>query len=196
MALSMIAIAGSLYVLFAFTSVHGENPLARRVASVVNANDFSSRNRLASYEGALRMLEDKPWYGFGWGMPERIYGGFYSAPRLNETMALETNDYFVLGTTLGIPALACLGTFIWFGFTQNRAEGATHRFGAGKMLGMDSGSAGHAAYADEWMRIACRAAVIVLLVGFWFDGGLFKLPTAATFWIFLELGRKGAQMPE
>jgi hypothetical protein len=29
---------------------------------------------------------------------------------------------------------------------------------------------------------------VVLLVGFWFDGGLFKLPTAATFWILLELG--------
>jgi hypothetical protein len=27
-----------------------------------------------------------------------------------------------------------------------------------------------------------------LLVGFWFDGGLLKLPTAATFWILLELG--------
>ena len=28
----------------------------------------------------------------------------------------------------------------------------------------------------------------MLLVGFWFDGGLFNLPTAATFWILLELG--------
>ena len=32
---------------------------------------------------------------------------------------------------------------------------------------------------------------IVLFVGFWFDGGLFKLATAATFWILLELGRAG-----
>jgi hypothetical protein len=31
----------------------------------------------------------------------------------------------------------------------------------------------------------------VLLVGFWFDGGLFKLATAAPFWILLELGREG-----
>jgi hypothetical protein len=29
----------------------------------------------------------------------------------------------------------------------------------------------------------------VFLVGFWFDGGLFKLATAAPFWILLELGR-------
>jgi hypothetical protein len=28
-----------------------------------------------------------------------------------------------------------------------------------------------------------------LAVGFWFDGGLFKLATASLFWILLELGR-------
>jgi hypothetical protein len=36
----------------------------------------------------------------------------------------------------------------------------------------------------------CRAGAVVLLVGFWFDGGLFKLATAAPFWILLELGRE------
>jgi hypothetical protein len=40
------------------------------------------------------------------------------------------------------------------------------------------------------LELAGRASAIVLLVGFWFDGGLFKLPTAATFWILLELGRE------
>jgi hypothetical protein len=29
---------------------------------------------------------------------------------------------------------------------------------------------------------------LVLLVAFWFDGGLFELATAAPFWILLELG--------
>jgi hypothetical protein len=42
----------------------------------------------------------------------------------------------------------------------------------------------------DWFSTVCRAGVIVLLIGFWFDGGLFKLPTAATFWILLELGRR------
>jgi hypothetical protein len=36
--------------------------------------------------------------------------------------------------------------------------------------------------------MACRAGAIVLLVAFGFDGGLFDLPTAAVFWILLELG--------
>jgi len=38
------------------------------------------------------------------------------------------------------------------------------------------------------LKTTCRAGAIVLLVGFWFDGGLFKLATASTFWILLELG--------
>jgi len=42
---------------------------------------------------------------------------------------------------------------------------------------------------DHWAKAVCRAGAVVLLVGFWFDGGLFKLATAAPFWILLELGR-------
>jgi hypothetical protein len=32
------------------------------------------------------------------------------------------------------------------------------------------------------------AGAFVFVVAFWFDGGLFKLPTAAMFWVLLELG--------
>jgi len=41
----------------------------------------------------------------------------------------------------------------------------------------------------RWLTRVCRAAATVLMVGFWFDGGLFDLATASTFWILLELGR-------
>jgi hypothetical protein len=34
----------------------------------------------------------------------------------------------------------------------------------------------------------CHAAAVVLLVGFFFDGGLFKMALAVPFWILLELG--------
>jgi hypothetical protein len=42
---------------------------------------------------------------------------------------------------------------------------------------------------DEWLKATCRAAVVVLLVGFWFDGGLFKWALAVPFWLLLEMGR-------
>jgi len=41
----------------------------------------------------------------------------------------------------------------------------------------------------DWLQATCRAGAIVLLVGFFFDGGLFKLATCSVFWILLELGR-------
>jgi hypothetical protein len=37
-------------------------------------------------------------------------------------------------------------------------------------------------------KMACRAGALAMLVAFWFNGGLFKLATAAVFWILLELG--------
>ncbi len=37
-------------------------------------------------------------------------------------------------------------------------------------------------------KVACRAGALAMLVAFWFDGGLFKLATAAVLWILLELG--------
>src|ERR1019366_421744 len=46
----------------------------------------------------------------------------------------------------------------------------------GAPMVVDSGVAG----------AACRAGALTMLVAFWFDGGLFDLPTAAVFWILLE----------
>jgi hypothetical protein len=37
-------------------------------------------------------------------------------------------------------------------------------------------------------KVASRAGALAMLLAFWFDGGLFKLATAAVFWILLELG--------
>jgi hypothetical protein len=41
---------------------------------------------------------------------------------------------------------------------------------------------------SEWLQTICRAGAMVLLVGFWFDGGLFKFATGSVFWTLLELG--------
>ena len=38
------------------------------------------------------------------------------------------------------------------------------------------------------LRAACLAGALVFVVAFWFDGGLFDLPTAAMFWVLIELG--------
>jgi hypothetical protein len=50
------------------------------------------------------------------------------------------------------------------------------------------GPPGQPAGETPALRCACRAGALVMLVAFWFDGGLFKLATASVFWILLELG--------
>src|SRR5262249_14393896 len=37
------------------------------------------------------------------------------------------------------------------------------------------------------LKTVCTAGVVALLVTFWLDGGMFKLPTGLMFWVLLEL---------
>jgi hypothetical protein len=67
----------------------------------------------------------------------------------------------MLGTELGLPALLCFIAYVYLKFKPKAADPT---------------------------QVACRAGVLVLLVAFWFDGGLFTLATASVFWILLELG--------
>jgi len=53
---------------------------AQRIFSIANINDFSWRNRVAAWEGATRMMIDRPLIGFGWGQAESAYGRSYCPP--------------------------------------------------------------------------------------------------------------------
>ena len=125
------------------------------------------------------MMAEKPWLGLGWNQPEPFYDQYYSANKLDETAAIQLNDYLMLGATLGIPALFCFCMYLWISGQWLVVSGQKEAYQTLREL--------------EWLKIVCRAGALVLAVGFWFDGGLFKLPTAATFWILLELGREEAQ---
>jgi len=156
---------------------HTESVTGRRAISASNQNDLSWRNRVAAWEGDLQMMAEKPVFGFGWNQPEPFYGKYYTPSRLDETGAIEMNDYLMLGATLGIPALFCFGMYLWLSFTETaRREARPATDLDGRQL--------------DWLKAVCRAGALVLAVGFWFDGGLFKLATSAAFWILLELGRE------
>jgi O-antigen ligase len=157
---------------------------AHRAFSVSNQNDFSWRNRIAAWKGDMQMMAEKPWFGFGWNQPEPIYDYYYRAPKVVEGMAIQLNDYLMLGATLGIPALFCFGMYLLCSLKRNAECGVRNAEG-------ENGLEARPAFGGDWIRITCRAGAIVLLVGFWFDGGLFKMATASTFWILLELGSVG-----
>jgi len=155
---------------------------AQRAFSSVNAADFSWRNRIAAWEGALQITAEHPLLGTAWGQPEPLYEHYYLPPKLTERGAFELNDYLMLGATLGIPTLFCFGMYLWLSL-KGKVESGKHppppRLRQTGKAEMQDG---------DWMRTVCHAGAMVLIIGFWFDGGLFKLPTAATFWILLELG--------
>ena len=164
----------SVGLLVFWNCMHAHNPVIRRALSMGNVNDFSWRKRLFAYEGALQVMASKPWGGFGWDQPKVVYDQFYRPGKVDEGKVIELNDYFMVGMTLGLPALACFAGYLWLSLSTKSRERSSN---------LESEKA-------AWLRSVCRAAVIVLLVGFWLDRGLFWLALTTPFWILLELGRE------
>jgi len=160
---------------------HTELPVARRVFSVANVNDFSWRNRVTAWSGSLAMLRDHPWIGVGWGQVEKTFADSYRDERLAEAMAVQLNDYFTLANSAGLPALVCFLAYVGFTLTRSVACGVRSPAVGDKFA---SRVTRHLAHST-----VCFAVVILLLIGFWFDGGLFKLALAVVFWPLLELAR-------
>jgi hypothetical protein len=119
----------------------------------------SVQHRVAAWKAGFEMMRDHP-FGVGWNKAVETYEKDYSPPE-DGAAAITTNDYLMMGTQLGLPALLCFIAYIYLKFKPKAADS---------------------------LQIACRVGTLVLLVAFWFDGGLFDLPTAALFWILLELG--------
>ena len=208
--LALGVVVVSLGVLAFWGLRQAEWGMVRRAYSAANANDFSWRNRLAAYEGALQMMADKPWFGFGWSQPERVYDRYYQAAKVDEGAAIQLNDYLTLGTTLGLPALVCFAAYVGRCLVRSaecgvRSEGQRRSEAQSLKSKIQSPENGRQRAALPppptldfrlWTldyTAVCRAGAAVLLVGFWFDGGLFKLATAAPFWILLELGREESE---
>lgn len=63
--------------------------------------DASAGKRIILWRGAIEMIKDQPWFGFGYGMFPHIIG-FY-VPRIPEADA--HNTYLIIAAEMGIPAL-------------------------------------------------------------------------------------------
>jgi hypothetical protein len=124
----------------------------------------SAQHRLSAWRAGLEIMRDHP-FGVGWSKTVEVYQSGYSSPE-NGAAAIATNDYLMLGTELGILGLAC---FVAYCALCLRGKCRIEQ-------------------EDGRIQAAFRSGAIVLLVAFWFDGGLFRLSTAALFWVLLELG--------
>jgi O-antigen ligase len=131
----------------------------------------SAQHRVAAWRGAWQMMRDHP-FGVGWNKAVGVYRKDYSPPK-DGAGAITMNSYLMLGTQLGLPGLLC---FLAYVALRLGACAKTHIQRRERVLGLPE---------------VCRAGAWALLVAFWFDGGLFNLPTASVFWILLELGSGG-----
>lgn len=169
----------SLLALSFWSFRHAEQHVARRLFSVVNVNDFSAGNRGMAAVGAFQMMAEKASTGFGWNESELVYDYYYRVPKVLTSQAIRTNGYLVIGVSVGFLALGCFLAYIWLSLKGAR-DPRRHlcyqpQISSRKALGVG-------------LNATCRASALVLLVGFCFDGGLFRLATGATFWVLVELG--------
>lgn len=171
--LLFIVASVSACVLAFWTLRHTEVPVIRRTFSVGNINDFSWRNRVDAWSGALRIAADGPLHGCGWQKPVAIYENYYMPARLTEGRAIKLNDYFTVAMSIGPVGLILLALIIW---------GQLWEPGAGRPLDA----------MERAQDRLCRAVTFLFLVGFWFDGGLFHSPAAFLFWAFIELRSSAA----
>ena len=185
----LLIIAGcSIITLILTCQPYMHHRLTRRATSVVNANDFSMRYRLIAYKGALQIMADHPITGVGWHRVGPRFEYFYAPSILAESRSIILNDYMTTGMALGIPALICFIGLVWISW--NGFARAHNGLGSANWHLTNQKAGHHESRSKSWLEQAYRGALIVLLIGFWFDGGLFKLVLAVPFWLFLELSNQ------
>jgi len=174
--LLILVILISVFVLAFWQFRFSELPPVQRMVSVTNANDFSWRNRVAAWKGSIHMMFDRPLIGFGWGQAESAYETKYC--QLDESTAIQMNDFFMLGISAGAPPLLCFIAYLILAYREKST-------GRNPPLSIFT---------------TCRSGSIVLLVGFWFDGVFFNFPIGPIFWMLVELSREaslvGGAVPE
>jgi O-antigen ligase len=185
-ALKILIILISLWLCSVLECRQAHYNLAQRALSLINNNDFSWRNRVVTWEGAFQVIADHPWLGVGWNNPMELYNGYYSSSKIVEYNALSSNNFLIIGATLGIPALICF--FLYIYLCLSRSDAIRHRNWLQVYPLPTTGCQN-----VPWLQAGCRAGAIVNIVGFCFDGGLFDLGTVTIFWILLELGRGDGQ---
>jgi len=97
------------------------------------------------------------------------------------------NSYLMLGTELGLPGLVCFVAYVALALKGDRS------WKLGDRKKFPHLTLPHPQPLSnpirEGSQTACRAGAVMLLVAFWFDGGLFTLATGTVFWILLELSQ-------
>lgn len=143
-------------------------PLVQRSLSAFNERDFSSQNRLASYQDGINMLLDHSWLGYSWDDVIAIHNALYLQSGLSTGEALKLNDFLMFALRFGVPIFAMFLLYLWVWLSAGKNEVRTTQCTDGDIL-------------------LCRTATLMLAIGFLFTDGLFHLAPGGAFWLFLTL---------
>jgi len=154
----------------------------------------SVQHRVAAWKAGFEMMKDHP-FGVGWNKAVDVYVKDYSPPE-GGAAALTMNSYLMLGTELGLPGLLCFISYVALRLKSPKPKLQCPKPEIGSLKSKIQSpksenditlDIGH--WTLDATQVACRAGAVMLLVAFWFDGGLFTLATASVFWILLELSQ-------
>lgn len=146
----------------------------------LNLNEGSVQHRVAAWEASLKIMRDHP-FGVGWSEGVKTYELSYMPPQ-GGAAAIMTNDYLMLGTQAGVPALACFFVYVALCLKRQLYTKKTQKNES------SDGNFKFDIHGLNFVQIGCFASVLAMLITFWFDDGLFRIPIALVFWILLEVG--------
>jgi|GEM_PF-5519043 len=162
----------------------------------VQRADFSRgsvQHRLSAWKNCLLLMTRFP-LGVGWDHARQFYEKSISS-EANTAEALFTNDFMRIGLELGPTAMVCLLAYFltrWIGVVEKLRSTSVDikKFSATQQSSLRSGDPFNMHDDDCEVILSCMSGCIVMMVCFWFDGGMFKLSASVFFWLLWEVGSR------
>lgn len=140
----------------------------RRAMSIFNRDDFSWQNRLSAWTGSLQIIVDNP-FGNIRDDCEELYTAYYLPSDTVESSAIHSNSLLLAVANLGLVNTALLLVYVGTFFRPSDATNVDQA-------------------RNQILKAGFSSAAVIVLISFWFHGGICELPKGALFWVLLEGG--------
>jgi hypothetical protein len=190
-ALGGCIIVGVALTMFAFLYPTTKASHIQRLRSMTDAVDMSWVNRIAAWDGQVKMIVDQPLFGRGWTAGRQIFARYYKPDFLREDGAYETNGYLKLTVACGLPVFVSLAVSVGLGrlwrtsCVQTISIRTSRGFMEVPIVPQEDRSESKGL---GYVRGICVALTAGMLWANAFTPVLLAVPGAALFWTLYHLG--------